>query len=476
MLGGLGHCIRWVPKAHNRRIRLPKATWQELDREALEFLVWGMQYHTLSADHIVWSRSMLQANLDMTNKVVKFSAFSNFDSAFLLAQQSDDQRALETFHNALPIQELQRDFERWRRHFKVVDGGFNFAEDAARQLASYPAVLHWLETGVLPGVQANEDLGGYSLDEFRRFFAALFMNCNFWTWVEDGFDELFGAEHDFGTSMLTLPHSAMMQYLQHMSGLRIEAVKALVRALTYDASNFHASLTNQPFVQSSDKRLFLLPRLIAHVNPGRMLVGAMNKGVGRQAYDKLIEPLSRVALAEIASVFQGLGLEVWQEKKIPSNHGKFITPDLIVLDRAKGELLVADYKHSLSPVGPSEVVYKLVELEKGLKQVRGYLSVMRTPANWPAEIQSLEINKIMGLLIFGYPMVIPMRVDPEIVVVNKFSLYEQLTPQLFTTLSSLIGWAKTRPELPFQPGRLREHEWEVRVSDWTYKRSMHVAE
>jgi hypothetical protein len=73
-------------------------------------------------------------------------------------------------------------------------------------------------------------------------------------------------------------------------------------------------------------------------------------------------------------------------------------------------------------------------------------------------------------------MVIPMRVDPEIVVVNKFSLYEQLTPQLFTTLSSLISWAKTRPELPFQPGMLREYEWEVRVSDWTYKRSMHRVE
>jgi hypothetical protein len=435
-----------------------------------------MQYYRLSIDHILWSRNMLQANLDVTNKVVKFSAFSNFDSAFLLAQHSDNQRALETLHNALPIQELQRDFERWQRHFKVVDGGFSFAEDVARQLASYPAVLHWLETGVLPGIQANEDLGGYSLDEFRRFLAALFINCNFWMWVEDGFDELFGSEHDFGTSMLTLPDSAMMQYLQRMSGLRIDVVKAIVRVLTYDASNFHASLTNQPFVQSADKRLFLLPRLIALSNPGRMLVGAMNKGVSRQVYDKLIESLSQVALAEIASVFQGLGLEVWQEKKIPSNQRKFLTPDLIVLDRAKGELLVADYKHSLSPVGPSEVVYKLAELEKGLKQVRSYLSVMSTPANWSTEIQSLEINKIMGLLIFGYPMVIPMRVDPEIVVVNKFSLYEQLTPQLFTTLSSLIDWAKTRPELAFQPGRLREYEWEVRVSDWTYKRSMHGVE
>lgn len=474
MLGGLSHCVRWITTSQQKQIRLPKATWRELDQEALDFLVWGMQYHSISVDHILWSRNMLLANVDTTTKTIKFSPFSDFDIIFFLSQQSDQQHALKVLHNTLPVQQLRQDFQHWRKHFKIVDGGFDFAEDLVRQLESYPKVINWLEASVLPSVEPDQDLGGYSLDEFRRFFAALFLNFKFLTLVEDGFDDIFGAEHDFGTTMLTLPKSAMMRYLQHMSDIKVESVEAIITALTFDVSNFHASLLNQPFVETSNKHLFILPRLIALANPGRLLVGAMNKGVGRQMYDKLIETLSRAMLSEISSAFRNLGLEVWQETKITSDTGKFITPDLIVLDRSRGELLVADYKHSISPIGPAEVVNRLAELKKGLNQVRGYLSAMQRPANWPIQAKPLQINKVAALLIFGYPMAIPIHTDPKISVVNRISLYEQLTQQHFTTLSDLVRWARIRPELPFQRGMLKERELEFRVSDWTYKRSIYV--
>ncbi len=473
MLGGLGHCIRWLTNTAARRIRLPNATWQELDQEAREFLVWGMQYHLLTIDHIAWSRNMLQANVDIANQIIRFFPASNYDELFLLSQQSDEQRLLEELHNQLPADLLRQDFVHWLRHFKVVHGGFDFAQDMVRQFESYPQIVRWLEASVLPDVGADEDLGGFSLDEFRHFFAALFMNCNFWMWVEDGYDDLFGSEHDFGSSMLTLPQPAMMRWLQHMSALRLESVKAIVSVLTYDTSNLHASLTNQPFVRSANGRLFLLPRLVALSNPGRMLVGAMNKGAGRRIYERMIKGQSSIALSRLARAFQDAGFEVWQEKKIQGDRGP-LTPDLIVFDKRHRELLIADYKHALSPVGPSETIYKLRELEKGLGQIRGYLAAMTNPTNWPPEIQASGVNTIMGLLIFGHPMSIPMGTDAEIAVVNRPTLHEYLARSSPAALSAVVDWARTRPELGFRLGMLREHHLSIKVSDWTYVRSVYL--
>jgi hypothetical protein len=327
MLAGLGHCVRWIVAGRDRKTKLSKATWQEMDREALDFLVWGMRYQSLSIDHICWSRRILQASVDMANKIIEFFPNSGFDPVFLLSQRHDLQQTLDALYNALPTEQLGRDFQLWRKHFKIVEGGFDFSQELAGKLPSYPAVADWLQKCLLPNVDGTQDLGGYSLDEFRHFFATLFINCNFWMWTEDGFDDAFGPVNDFGTSMFTLPQSSMMSWLQKMSGLNIRSIKAIVAALTFDASDMHSSLMIRPFVLSSNKRLFLLPRLIALADPGRMLVGAMNKGVGRPIYAALIESASRAALSEIASMFRAVGLEVWQEKKVTDDNGRELTPD-----------------------------------------------------------------------------------------------------------------------------------------------------
>jgi hypothetical protein len=415
---------------------------------------------------------MLQASVDSINKIIKFFPVSNFDQVFFLSQQIELQQILEALFNTLPTQVLGRDFQKWKKQFRVVDRGFDFPPALARKLPSYTAVANWLEECLLPNVNPAQDLGGYSLIEFRHFFATLFINCNFSMWLEDSFDSTFGSVNDFGTLVLTLPYKSMITWLQKMSGLKISSIKAIVTAFTFDASDLHSSLTVQPFVLSSTRHLFLLPRLIALSDPGRMLVGAMNKGVGRPIYAKLVESISRTALSEIAAMFRDLGLEVWQEKKIIDYNGKELTPDLIILDRNKSELIVADYKHSLTPVGPSEVIYKLSELQKGLKQVHSYLAAVRSEKTRISGIRQQGTNNIMGLLIFGNPMIVPMYIDPDVAITTRHSLKQQLTRQHFTALSDLLIWIRTRPDLPFKQDEMKEHTIEIMVSEWKYSRTV----
>jgi hypothetical protein len=171
-------------------------------------------------------------------------------------------------------------------------------------------------------------------------------------------------------------------------------------------------------------------------------------------------------------MFRDLGLEVWQEKKIIDYNGKELTPDLIILDRNKSELIVADYKHSLTPVGPSEVIYKLSELQKGLKQVHSYLAAVRSEKTRISGIRQQGTNNIMGLLIFGNPMIVPMYIDPDVAITTRHSLKQQLTRQHFTALSDLLIWIRTRPDLPFKQDEMKEHTIEIMVSEWKYSRTV----
>lgn len=285
-LSGVGHCIRWINIFGTRELVLPPASWRSLDEEALDLLTWGTNYAQLTVDHVAWSRGLLEAHIDTANKVITFSNSSDIDGKFLLDQRADYQTSLTEVIAACPTQEMQRDFGRWRRRFRVIEGGFDYDESLARSLPSYPAIVVWLKGYVLPGVDEEYDLGGYSLIEFLCFFATLFINCTFWCWLEDSLDHVLGEEHDFGSSMLLLEERSMHQWLERMSGLRPTSVRSIVGALTFDISRLGSVITRQPIVPSPDRHLVLLPRLIALSDPNRLLAGAMNKGRGKLAYTR----------------------------------------------------------------------------------------------------------------------------------------------------------------------------------------------
>ena len=45
---GVAHCFRWLNEAAEPQVLLPKASWQTLDQEAVEFLTWGAKYALLA--------------------------------------------------------------------------------------------------------------------------------------------------------------------------------------------------------------------------------------------------------------------------------------------------------------------------------------------------------------------------------------------------------------------------------------------
>src|SRR5689334_19209484 len=63
-ISGLEYCIKWIISSPGKYIKLPRANDFILDREALDFLAWGSQYHMLVLDHVAYRKKLLQAKID----------------------------------------------------------------------------------------------------------------------------------------------------------------------------------------------------------------------------------------------------------------------------------------------------------------------------------------------------------------------------------------------------------------------------
>ncbi|HLO83629.1 MAG TPA: hypothetical protein VK203_01270 [Nostocaceae cyanobacterium] len=469
ILKGLSHCIRWTTNHPSRQIKLPNSTCYDRDKEALEFLKWGTNYEMLSRDHVAWSKNILSAQVDENNKIIQFLYPPDLDAIFFLSQLAAEDKILKKISNSIPIEALKKDFHEWISEVKFEKKGFRIPERLVSKTRAYSNVLSWLENTVFPEISSGTLLNGYTLEQFRRFYASLFINCQYWTWLEDGVDQAFGVNNELGTCIMTLTKSQMIKWLHNISNVDIKAVESILEDLIFDTSHFHADLRNQPFILSNRKNIFLLPRLFANSLPQRMLSGALNKGTGKQKYEKIIEVVSTSNLLNIASKFKQLGLTVVVEKTIKYNGRKY-TPDLIILDVHNQEILIVEYKHTLNPLGTSEVLYKLKELEKGISQLKQYLKIMEININNKPfhSLPQIKAKKIYAMLLFNQPMPLPVTSEAEINIIDWPTLNRKLSFEQFVSFSSLIVWLKSRPDLPKRFKSFIKESVEVEVAGWKY--------
>lgn len=469
LAAGLGHCFKWIAAEPEHTLLLDDNSPDTVAREAGELMDWGARYHDLYLDHVAFSRGEKGATVNPESKTIEFRYRERFDPFFLLAQQADEYSFGNSYFSAMPVEELKAEFRSWSGARRTA---LQPRADGLPSLGpgtpAHEAAARWADETIWQELGTETQLGGFTLGEFRQVFAGLLVNCAFIAWLEDVRDSRRG--RPAGPSrVVKLRHGRMIEWLAEVGGVTAASAGEILSELTLDTTRQLPSLAYQAFVRSKSDTVYLLPRFIFYSDAARTLTQSLNTGRRRRAFEALHGRITEAQLERIARRFAAFGLDVLADRRLRYG-GVERRPDLIVYDRERDYLLVADYKSMINPVGPAQAISNIMNIRKHVDKVTEYvrlvasdLSVLRR--KMPA---LSEAPTIAGLLLFRDPAPLPLEPGPTVALANWFSLGNHLSSGGYEGLPRLIEWARGRPDLGISPGSYRLEDFRVGVGGWNY--------
>jgi hypothetical protein len=465
----VGHCFKWIAQEPEHTLLLADNRPRVITQEAVDLLEWGATYHELYLDHVAHWKGEKVAEVDRESRTIRIRFRNRFDPFFFLAQQADEIAFTTSYFSAMPLEELKAEFRSWAaRRSGALQRRADGLPSVRPSDAAHEAATRWATETIWPELGPETSLDGFSLGDFRRVFAGLVVNCSFIAWLEDVEDSAKGAVHTRPSRLVEFPHERMVEWLAEVGGVPTASAREILGELTLDTSRSLPSIAYQAFVRSKAGRVYLLPRSIVYSDAARTLSQSLNTGGRRKVFEGLGEWIADAQLKLIADAFAGLGLDVVSDKLLRYG-GKKIRPDLIVYDRARNYLLVADYKSMINPIGPRQSISNMKNIWGHIARVREYVRmVMSDLSVLRARIPALsEVPTVSGLLLFRDPTPLPLEPDPLVTMANWFSLGTFLSGG-YKDLPGLIVWATDRPDLAIQSGSYGLEEFRVPVGDWTY--------
>lgn len=476
MLHGIGHCIRWMINKDSPGIEnASHNTYQQIHEMAADFLGWGTGYHMIAQEFVTWSRDIKEAILNEEERTITFVNPKDIDYSKIYSSQLQYVSRMSVVYESYPHQEMNMEFKEWIKDidFRKPPIVNHIKWQRGRTSKSYPLLCLKMKEILFPELNETTDFQGYSLKQLRQFYALVFLTFHFIGWVETVLDASAGEDNlSFGSNPIELSQEHFEKLISEITGLEVSTSSAIIADLTFNPSNFHTSISIQPFIRSASGTYYILPNLFALLEPSRMILGAINKGGKKKKYDALINTIEKVNLNSIHKTVKGIkGCVCYIEKQIKIN-GNQIHPDLIVIDTSISFLLVANYKHFIGPITASEVDYKMKELEKGINQVQKYIEQLRSlPSIGPTNIEGFSIT---GLIITHkiLPVPIPKANKIPIVDMETFTEFTKDVIQKSSGVNDLVQEINKAfiadPEIKFE-----DFESEIPVADWKIRRMQH---
>ncbi len=472
----LGHCFKWIAEESEHTILPADPSPRTIVQEALALLEWGGYYHELYLDHVAFWRKEKVAAVDYERRTVEIRYRAPFDPFFLITQRVDELELVTSYYNAMPLEELQAEYRSWAS----LRGGtiirrFDGLPCIRPGDPAYELAARWATETIWPELSPETSLDGFSLDDFRRVFAGLVINCAFIAWAEDLQDSRRGVGQGRRSRVVALPHEQMIEWLGDMGGIAAAASQEILDVLTLDTTKNLPSLSYQPFVRSKAGKVYLLPRFIVYSDAPRILSQSLNTGNRQRIFAGLGKRMTDAQQMVIAVAFEETGLEVLNDQVLRCR-GRNIQPDLVLYDRTSDYLLIVDYKNMINPLGPGQAISNMMNIRGYVGKMQEYIEVIEANLDVVrAEIPALsEHPQVSGMLLFRDPTPLPLDCEPRIAMANWFSLRQFLSGGRYDNLPSLVEWATARLDLGLDLGAYMLEDRVVKVGDWQYIREMHV--
>jgi len=469
---GAMQALRWIlaESSIERESNVPDLSI--IAKETIEFMTWGASYKSLATDHIAWSRGVLSGSADIDKKQITFKPKSEYDLSFFLGQTSSWQKWIAYVDARRPLPALSRICAMWTKSMRRDQRSIDIDPDFAVRTEENEAVVRWTRNETFPGAAPAFDLGAYTFEDFCRVYAAIFIHSWCINEFENDYARTHGKENDWGSAPFVMPMVDASNWFAAASDIPVERVRAILNQLTFNASSIHSSFAFQPLIQTREGTLAFSPGGFCRGDPYRMLAGSLNVGERRRYYETLVGPLEQSRVDQIAASFKSRGFIALPRQTLTGADGSG-TPDLLVYSPKDGEVLVVEYKHSISPPEPAMVANRL-------REVDGWVTKLITYRRLLLEDKMLKENtgicasveRTHLLLLYGFPMLIPVGKIDEVAMGDWVSLAELVTQAKSFSLSGLWHWAKRRPDVAHLTRAATYAEQRIPVGDWTYIRSV----
>lgn len=424
LLHGIGHCIRWINN-HKSAKYDSISDFKYAHQLASDFASWGTGYHMIAQEFVAWSRKIKVAELDEESKTISFILPDNYDYSQIFHLQGLYRKQTENILESYPQEEINLEYLQWLNEIKPIKPPIasSIKWNRAKSSSIYPLFLSKMEEIIFPELPEITDLGGYNLRNLRCFYSLFFLTFSFILWIENQIDNTKGVNNSYGSNPLYLNRHQFIQLALDTTDLNASTVQNIIDDLTFDHSNFHTSLSIQPFAKSNTGTYYILPNIFAMMEPSRMILGAFNKGKKRKIYDNLIGKIEKEALNRLASQIKQTAWVCYVEKHL-KRKSSTISPDIILIDPPSKSLVVIDYKHFIGPITASEVIYKMSEITKAFNQVIRYVEFIRQLD----KIDQVEIMNyhVSGMILTHKPLPIPTPINESIFISNSVSFMESI--------------------------------------------------
>ncbi len=469
LVHGISHCIRWTKLQNNSKYSSEMHLSPDgVHAIANDYAYWGVMYHTIAQEFVVWSRGIKEVSLDRSKKIISFLQTDKYDYASVFGLQKLYRQRLNAAFEGYPHKEMDKVFSEWIQAVNLskppIANSINWSK--AKESELFPLLMTKMEQIIFPELDGAISLGGYTLTELRRFFALFFINFYFIRWIEAYLDSQSGKNIAFGSNPLHLNKLQFLKLGRDVTGLNNEVLSNIIDDFTFDHTNFHSSISIQPFIYSRSGLYYILPNLFCLVEPSRMIVGALNKGQKKKIYDKLINDIEKFSLRVIAGAISTNPLWSFFIEKTLKYGGKQFQPDVIIIELQTKNICAIDYKHYIGPITASEVQYKMSECEKAISKLEEYMSVLsnlKTLGN-----QNIDGFNVYGILLTHKPLPVPMPVGMSVQVTDLETLLGVLEKKPSCTM--LIQLIKQFPA-DAEPSFIEE-DADIEVVDWTIKRTV----
>lgn len=481
-LRALEQVLRWIlmNEASPRSFSEP-THWSILDREALEILGWANSYVRLCDDHIAASQGFYTAICDEKRREITFIPNEPTEPTVVTTQLASDYLRAQTRHDNHMSRALDGLFTAWIANFEIAaihrpEDLPNVREAITSRSQDMDTVLTWIRTVILPELDDDNDLHGFTLGQLRRFWTYLFVESWLMTRLELKIDSVVGQNNDFGSTLYQGSREELARNFSDFCDIESSVIESIIECLTFEPTSKRSTATNSPFVVTECRTISLLCWHVVALDENTMISSALAKRSRSKLYESLITRIERRCVRRISQAFQKAGYTTVTDRELVTPEQNRIRPDILVYDARSSELLIVEYKHAIPPSGAGQVCNRLKDFDAWQCQLAEYLATFDTNRAVLGSLLSFRpIRHVYGMLLFRWPMAIPVRPSLSIVCADTVSLLNGLDGSYAAGFAEILKFYRNAFDADFSPRRWEVRQTTIRVGSWRYHRPLLVA-